>query len=63
MAKKIAVFEVEFESDLMWDEESLKSEMGGDWLKAMQWLLKEESMGIFDNEMKLVAVKDLKETN
>lgn len=63
MSKKIAVLEVEFESDDMWDEDSLKEDMDGDWLKAMQWLFKENSLSIFDEEIKLVDVKPAQPTN
>ena len=63
MSKKIAVLEVEFESDDMWDEDSLKEDMDGDWLKDMQWLFKENSLSIFDEEIKLVDVKPAQPTN
>lgn len=51
-----AIFELEFESDDMWDEESVNTKMDGDWLKAMRWLYKEEGFGIFGEEPKLVRV-------
>ena len=57
MSKMVGVFEVEFESDSMWNEEALKTEMGGDWLKAMKWLFTEEDLGIFSEELELVAIK------
>ena len=63
MSKMIAVLEVEFETDDMWDEQRLKDEMGGDWLKAMQWLFDNESLGIFNEELRLVAVKSKEITN
>ena len=57
MSKMIAVFEVEFESDDMWDKESVKEDMGGDWLKAMEWLYEEDDIGIFNEKLKLVDVR------
>lgn len=58
MGKMIAVFEVEFDTDMMWDEESIRTEMDGDWLKAMKWLYESDGLGIFsdEDELKLVAV-------
>ena len=56
--KKIAVLEVEFESDDMWDQESLEKEMDGDWLKAMTELFDSDGIGIFDNDLILVAIKE-----
>jgi hypothetical protein len=46
--KKIAVFEVEFDSDDMISEEDLKSDYNNDWLKFMQELFKDDDFGIFD---------------
>ena len=57
MGKMIAVLEVEFESDDMWDKDALKSEMGGDWFKAMSWLYENDDIGIFSEPLKLVEVK------
>ena len=55
--KKIAVFEVEFDSDDMISEEDLKSDYNNDWLKFMQELFKDDGFGIFDEEFKLVEIK------
>lgn len=51
-----AIFEVEFDPETMEDEDQVK-EMGG-WLAMMQWLYGEEGFGIFENEVKLIEVKD-----
>jgi hypothetical protein len=56
--KKIAVFEVEFDSDDMISEEDLKSDYNNDWLKFMQELFKDDDFGIFDEEFKLVEIKN-----
>ena len=52
-----AIIEVEFDKDIMFDEESVKDEFGGDFLKAMQWLFELESIGIFEEKLKLVGLK------
>ena len=57
MSKMIAVFEVEFDSDMMFDEESIKKDFNGDWLMAMQWLYEEDDIGIFNEKLKLVDVR------
>lgn len=51
-----AIFEVEFDPDIMADDVSVE-EIGG-WLAMMQWLYTEEGFGIFENEVKLIEVKD-----
>lgn len=53
-----AIFEVEFDPELMADDISVE-EMGG-WLAMMQYLYTENDLGIFDNDLKLVEVKDSK---
>ena len=58
---KIAVFEVEFETDLMVDEATLQEDFDGDWEKLMAYLFGEEGIGIFTEDLVLVNVKD-KET-
>ena len=55
--KMIAVFELEFEAEDMFDEEAIMEDFGGDWNKAMKWLYDQENMGIFDNSPKLISVK------
>lgn len=52
-----AILEVEFDPDFMFDEKAIKEEFGGDWTKAMKWLFRYESIGIFDKEIRLVEVK------
>ena len=54
-----AVFEVEFDPEIMADDISVE-EIGG-WLAMMQWLYEQEGLGIFENELKLIEVKDSKE--
>ena len=53
-----AIFEVEFDPDIMADDVSVE-EIGG-WLAMMQWLYEQEGLGIFENELKLIEVKDSK---
>lgn len=55
--KMIAVFELEFESEDMWDQDSIKKEYKDDWLKAMQYLYESDGLGIFEEELKLIEVK------
>ena len=54
-----AIFEVEFDHEIMADDISVE-EIGG-WLAMMQWLYEQEGLGIFENELKLIEVKDSKE--
>lgn len=54
---KTAVFEVDFDPDMMWDEDSAVKEHGS-YLKAMQWLFEQDGMGIFVEEPRLVDIKD-----
>ena len=51
----IAVFEVAFDPDDMFDADDLKF-YGNSWLKAMKWLYREEGLGIFTEKLKLVSV-------
>lgn len=54
-----AIIEVEFDPELMFDDESIKDDFGGDWEKAMKWLWEQEGLGIFSwEDMKLVAVSN-----
>ncbi len=58
-----AVFEVEFDEDMMIDAESLGKEFSNDWMKFMEYLIDSDGLGIFDPEnFKLVAIKE-SETN
>jgi len=52
-----AVFEIDFDPEDMWDYESAIKEKGS-YLKAMQWLYKNDGMGIFEEELKLVEIKE-----
>jgi len=54
----IAVFEVEFDADAMFDDFTLNEMHNGDWVKAMKWLYGEEDMGIFIKEPKLIDVRE-----
>lgn len=56
--KKIAVLQVEFDPDIMISEEDLKKCWNNNWVKFMQELFKDESIGIFDEEIKLVDILD-----
>ena len=53
-----AILEVEFDKDMMIDQESLDQDFGGDWLKFMQWMFKEDGIGIFEEEIKLIEVRE-----
>ena len=55
-----AVFEVEFDKEFMISEDDLKECFDGDFLKFMQEIFKEEGFGIFDKEIKLVDIKEIK---
>lgn len=52
-----AVLEVRFDPETMIDSSSLKTEWNNDLLKLMKWLFKEENIGIFEEEIKLIGVK------
>lgn len=56
--KKIAVLQVEFDPDIMISEEDLKEYWNNNWVEFMQELFKDESIGIFDEEIKLVDIID-----
>ena len=58
--KKIAVFEVEFEEDDMISKDDLKIFYNGDLLRCMKVLFKDEGIGIFDKEIKLVNILESK---
>ena len=55
--KKIAVLQAEFDSDIMICDEDLKKYYNNDWLKFMQELFEDESIGLFD-DIKLVDILD-----
>lgn len=57
--KKIAVLQAEFDSDIMICDEDLKKYYNNDWLKFMQELFEDESIGLFD-DIKLVDILDKK---
>ena len=59
--KMKAVFEVEFNEEDMISEEDLKEYFDGNLLRFMQELFKEEGFGIFDKEIKLVDIKEIKQ--
>lgn len=56
--KKIAVLQVEFDPDIMISEEDLKEFWNNNWVEFMQELFKDESIGLFDEEIKLVDILD-----
>jgi hypothetical protein len=56
--KKIAVLQVEFDPDIMISEEDLKEYWNNNWVEFMQELFKDESIGMFDEEIKLVDILD-----
>lgn len=58
--KMKAIFEVEFDEEFMISDEDLKEYFDGNLLKFMQALFKEEGFGIFDREIKLVDIKEIK---
>ena len=51
-----AIFEVEFDPNIMADEDEVNA-VGG-WTEMMQWLYLNEGLGIFDEELKLVRVEE-----
>lgn len=55
--KKIAVLQAEFDSDIMICDEDLKKYYNNDWLKFMQEVFEDESIGLFD-DIKLVDILD-----
>lgn len=56
--KKIAVFEVEFDTDFMISKDDLFLFYNNDLLRFMKALFRSEGFGIFDKEIKLVDIKD-----
>ena len=51
-----AIFEVEFDPNIMADEDEVNA-VGG-WTEMMQWLYLNEGFGIFDEDIKLVRVEE-----
>ena len=58
MSKRMmtAVFEVKFDPEDMCDKETVKKEFNGSYLKLMKWLYKNDGIGIFDKDLKLVGL-------
>lgn len=54
--KKKVIFEVEFETETMCDEQTLKEDYKNDWNKLMKYLYKEEGLGIFNKPLKFIKV-------
>ena len=54
-----AIFEVEFDKNFMVSDDVLKEEFDGDMTKVMKFLYKEDGMGIFLDNPKLVRVEKL----
>lgn len=59
--KKIAVLQVEFDTDIMISDEDLKKYWDNNWLKLMQDLFEDEGIGLFDEQIKLVDIIDKEE--
>lgn len=53
-----AIFEIDFDMEMMFDKESLEEDFDGDYTAAMQWLFKEEGFGIFDKELRLTKINN-----
>ena len=53
-----AILEVEFDLDEMISDEDLQKYHNGNVLEMMQYLWKEECMGIFSEEIKLTRIED-----
>ena len=52
-----AILEVEFDENDMISKDDLKLFYNNDLLKCMKNLFKEDGIGIFDNELKLIDIK------
>lgn len=58
MSKKIAVFEVEFDTEYMCDDETLKQEYNNDWKEFIEYMINEEGIiGIFNEPLVLTEIK------
>lgn len=51
-----AILEVKFNLSDMFDKETIDNEFNGDVLKAMRWLYKDDSIGIFNKPIKLINI-------
>ena len=54
--KYIATFQVKFDPKMMCDKGELKKTFGGSWDKCIEWLFKEEGMGIFNEDFEFIRV-------
>ena len=52
----IATFRVKFNPELMCDRKTLKEEYDGSWDKCIEFLFKEEGIGIFENDFEFIRV-------
>lgn len=52
-----AIFEVEFDSRMMMTSKDLKKYYKNSWVKAIKYLYKQDGLGIFAKELKLIGVK------
>jgi len=55
---KTAVFEVDFDVEDIIDKEELEKQFNNDLLECMQELYNNDGFGLFDNDIKLVEIKD-----
>ena len=51
-----AIFEMKFKQSDMIDRKSLKEDFDNDITKLMKYLYKEESLGLFTNELRLIKI-------
>lgn len=56
--KKIAVLQVEFEEEDMISKDDLMLFYNNDLLKFMKMIFREEGLGIFDEQIKLIDIID-----
>lgn len=59
--KKKAILEIEFDPEKMADEADVVNAFGGSWFRVIEYLLKEDGLGIFDEELRLVDVVEVPE--
>lgn len=52
-----AYFEIEFEPDMMCDQETVDDKYGGSWFQLIKFLYENEGLGIFENDLKLTGVE------
>lgn len=60
---KKAILEVEFDPKMMADEDDVVESFEGSWFKLIEYLLKEEGLGIFEQDIKLVDVIEVSTKN